>query len=109
MMSAIEDSWIQTTIFGLSKEFNTESVLDQVNNQINFILTIELNTQWARDKWDMKIGSVLSDLKIIKNILEGRLVTVKDTPIEIIKNKDKIDELDRKIQKKIKELQNMKK
>lgn len=109
MMSAVEENWLQTTIFGLGEEFKSESTLHQINNQIKFMLSNKLYTEWAKEKWNFKVGSVLSDLQTYKNILEGKDVTVKEKPDKLINNKDKIDELDRKIQKKIKELKNIKK
>lgn len=73
MMSFNQNNHLYSVIFGLSEEFKSESLIDQIQNQTIFTLKLKDNlyTDWAKSKFENKFGNLLSDLSIMSDIFKS--------------------------------------
>lgn len=70
--------WIQAVVFGLKEEIGVSTVEERINQQVKFILTTELCTDWGRAILEDCKGRLLNELANIKSILKGDDLFIED-------------------------------
>jgi len=72
------DDWIQAVVFGLKEEIGVDTVEERINQQVKFILTLELCTDWGRAILEDCKGRLLNELANMKSILKGEDLFIDD-------------------------------
>lgn len=70
MMSFNDDGHIYHYLFGMKEEFGIEDFNDQLKNQTNFILNMELYTDWGKEMFEDKYGRLLGDLTFLSKLFK---------------------------------------
>ncbi len=70
MTSAFDGDWVQSVIFGLKEELGEESISKRIDNQINFILTLETCTEWGQSKLEGCKGRIINELANLKSMMK---------------------------------------
>lgn len=67
LISSFSESWMLTSVVGLGKEFN-KTFSEQLKSQIDFLNNIELNTNYAKHKFEIDGKNILKQLNSLINI-----------------------------------------
>jgi hypothetical protein len=68
LMGMYEPNYLTDVYLGLYEELSKDNPLEFLEEQINFIDSIDWHTTWARNKWNtnkIEVASTLADLKIL--------------------------------------------
>ena len=68
LLMGLEATFIETTIVGLAKEFNS-SIESMIKNQINFMKSVKFYTLYCKDIQDLILSSRLNDLEELHKII----------------------------------------
>lgn len=62
MVQCMMPNWTQQALFGLGQEFGKD-IFDSIDGQVKFLLAVEFNTSWMKEKWSENREQIMSILK----------------------------------------------
>lgn len=70
MVQCLLHNWPQQILFGLGAEFKKD-LFDTIDGQINFLLNLEINTEWLKTQWLAKKLEIVEALKMLQEFRHG--------------------------------------
>ncbi len=68
MSQTMSDVWLQQIVFGLAQERNIKP-LENLQNQINFLLSIKFHTSWGKDVLARQVGDRIKEVREFVSLL----------------------------------------